>query len=134
MISCILIKLVKYIFLEFSPKTSLSLSLFLSLFVLIFAIVVHSSKLQIFHGIRAKINGFNNTNWHSTICAHTTPTPIHTTSIPSTSTPSISTPSPLLLLSNMSNLISIKLDYTNYIPWKHQLITILEGLLHQHQL
>ena len=35
--------------------------------------------------------------------------------------------SPLLLLSNMSNLMSIKLDYTNYIPWKHQLITILEA-------
>ena len=52
-------------------------------------------------------------------------TPIHTTSTP---TPN-STPkqSPLLLLSNMSNLMSIKLDYTNYIPWKHQLITILEA-------
>ena len=36
-------------------------------------------------------------------------------------------PSPLLLLSNMSKLMSIKLDYTNYIPWKHQLITILEA-------
>ena len=23
--------------------------------------------------------------------------------------------------------MSIKLDYTNYIPWKHQLITILEA-------
>ena len=34
---------------------------------------------------------------------------------------------PLLLLSNMSNLMSIKLDYTNYIPLKHQLITILEA-------
>ena len=37
------------------------------------------------------------------------------------------TPSPLLLLSNMTNLMSIKLDYTNYIPWRHQLITILEA-------
>ena len=27
----------------------------------------------------------------------------------------------------MSNLMSIKLDYTNYIQWKHQLITILEA-------
>ena len=54
-----------------------------------------------------------------------TPTPAHATSIPSTTV--ISTPSPLLLLSNMSNLMSIKLDYTNYIPWKHQLITILEA-------
>ena len=34
---------------------------------------------------------------------------------------------PLLLLSNMSNLMSIKLDYNNYIPWKHQLVTILEA-------
>ncbi|KAL0004598.1 hypothetical protein SO802_012159 [Lithocarpus litseifolius] len=32
--------------------------------------------------------------------------------------------SPLLLLSYMSNLMSIKLDYTNYNPWKHQLTTI----------
>ena len=54
---------------------------------------------------------------------------------PTNTTPSLSptpqitnqTPSPLLLLSNMSNLMSIKLDYTNYIPWKHQLITILEA-------
>ena len=27
----------------------------------------------------------------------------------------------------MSNLMSIKLDYTNYIPWRHQLVTILEA-------
>ena len=55
------------------------------------------------------------------------PTPTSTT--PSPPTPQIitQTPSPLLLLSNMSNLMSIKLDYTNYIPWKHQLITILEA-------
>ena len=51
----------------------------------------------------------------------------HTTPIPSSSTYPTSSPSPLLLLSNMSNLMSIKLDYTNYIPWKHQLITILEA-------
>ena len=36
-------------------------------------------------------------------------------------------PSPLLLLSNMSNLMSIKFDYTNYIPWRHRLITIIEA-------
>ena len=62
--------------------------------------------------------------------ASTTPTESsQPTSIPSSSahtTPSPS-PSPLLLLSSMSNLMSIKLDYTNYIPWKHQLITILEA-------
>ena len=44
--------------------------------------------------------------------SHTTPSPIQ---------------SPLLLLSNMSNLMSIKLDYANYIPWKHQLVTLLEA-------
>ena len=36
-------------------------------------------------------------------------------------------PSPLLLLSNMSNLMSIKLDSVNYIVWKLQLTTILEA-------
>ena len=63
--------------------------------------------------------------------ASTTPTnttqSTHTTPIHTTPTPSTSTQSPLLLLSNMSNLMSIKLDYTNYIPWKHQLITILKA-------
>ena len=58
-------------------------------------------------------------------------TPANTTTSTNTNLPSpqITTqaPSPLLLLSNMSNLMSIKLDYTNYIPWKHQLITILEA-------
>ena len=50
---------------------------------------------------------------------HTTqiqPTTIPSTFAPSTSTSSTSIQSPLLLLSN-----------TNYIPWKHQLITILEA-------
>ena len=54
-----------------------------------------------------------------------------TASSTSTSSPSIThTPplqSPLLLLSNMLNLMSIKLDYMNYIPWRHQLVTILEA-------
>ena len=63
--------------------------------------------------------------------ASTTPTKssqsTHTTPIQSSSTHTTSSQSPLPLLSNMSNLMSIKLDYTNYIPWKHQLITILEA-------
>lgn len=50
----------------------------------------------------------------------------HPTPIPTIQSSSQS-PSPLLLLSNMSNLMSIKLDYTNYIPWRHQLVTILEA-------
>ena len=91
----------------------------LSLIFLFFAIVDQSCKLQ---------NSFMVSKPQS--MASTTPTEIaqstHTTPIHTTPTPSTSTQSPLLLLSNMSNLMSIKLDYTNYIPLKHQLITILE--------
>ena len=54
-------------------------------------------------------------------------TPIQPTTIPPTSAPSIAIQSPLLLLSNMSNLMSIKPDYTNYIPRRHQLLTILKA-------
>ena len=60
--------------------------------------------------------------------ASTTPTKSSQyTSIPSSSAHTTPSPSLLLLLSTMSNLMSIKLVYTNYIPWKHQLITILEA-------
>uniref|UniRef100_A0A2N9HZK1 Elongation factor Ts, mitochondrial n=1 Tax=Fagus sylvatica TaxID=28930 RepID=A0A2N9HZK1_FAGSY len=41
--------------------------------------------------------------------------------------PSPQLPSPLMLLSNMSNLMSIKLDSLNYMVWKLQLTTILEA-------
>jgi hypothetical protein len=34
---------------------------------------------------------------------------------------------PLLLLSNMSNLMSVKLDSSNFIVWKHQLSSILKA-------
>ena len=57
-------------------------------------------------------------------------TPISTTPSPPQTIATVTatqSPSPLLLLSNMSNLMSIKLDYTNYIPWRHRLITILEA-------
>nr|POE66420.1 hypothetical protein CFP56_29267 [Quercus suber] len=33
---------------------------------------------------------------------------------------------PLLLLSNMANMMTIKLDNTNYIVWKHQITIVLE--------
>ena len=33
---------------------------------------------------------------------------------------------PLLLLSNMSNMMIVKLDNTNYIVWKHQITMVLE--------
>ena len=35
---------------------------------------------------------------------------------------------PLLLLSNMANLIIVKLDNKNYIVWKHQISMVLECL------
>ena len=35
---------------------------------------------------------------------------------------------PLLLLSNMANMIIVKLDNTNYIVWKHQISMVLECL------
>ena len=57
-------------------------------------------------------------------------TPTSTTTSPPQTIATVTatqSPSPLLLLSNMSNLMSIKFDYTNYIPWRHRLITILEA-------
>ena len=57
-------------------------------------------------------------------------TPTSTTTSPPQTIATVTatqSPSPLLLLSNISNLMSIKLDYTNYIPWRHRLITILEA-------
>ena len=33
---------------------------------------------------------------------------------------------PLLLLSNMSNIMTVKLDNSNYIIWKHQITMVLE--------
>ena len=33
---------------------------------------------------------------------------------------------PLLLLSNMLSMMTVKLDYTNYVVWKHQSVVILE--------
>ena len=33
---------------------------------------------------------------------------------------------PILLLSNMANMMIVKLDSTNYIVWKHQITMVLE--------
>ena len=33
---------------------------------------------------------------------------------------------PFLLLSNMANMMTVKLDNTNYIVWKHQISMVLE--------
>uniref|UniRef100_A0A2N9GG32 Integrase catalytic domain-containing protein n=1 Tax=Fagus sylvatica TaxID=28930 RepID=A0A2N9GG32_FAGSY len=58
----------------------------------------------------------SNSNTHTT----------HTT-IPNPPLQTSSLQAPLLLLSNMSNLMSVKLDSTNFIVWKHQLSTILRA-------
>jgi transposase InsO family protein len=42
-------------------------------------------------------------------------------------TSSSSMQAPLLILSNMSNLMSVKLDSSNFIVWKHQLSSILKA-------
>ena len=47
----------------------------------------------------------------------------------SSSTPSMSSSlvnQPLLLLSNMPNMMTLKLDNTNYIVWKHQIPMVFE--------
>uniref|UniRef100_A0A2N9HV06 Reverse transcriptase Ty1/copia-type domain-containing protein n=1 Tax=Fagus sylvatica TaxID=28930 RepID=A0A2N9HV06_FAGSY len=49
------------------------------------------------------------------------------TTPPSFSSQNASMQAPLLLLSNMSNLMSVKLDSTNFIVWKHQLSSILKA-------
>jgi hypothetical protein len=41
--------------------------------------------------------------------------------------PVANNPSPLLLLNNMSNLMSIKLDSMNYMLWKLQISAILDA-------
>ena len=49
------------------------------------------------------------------------------TSMASSSTASINLINqPLLLLSNMSNMMTVKLDSSNYIVWKHQISMVLE--------
>ena len=46
---------------------------------------------------------------------------------PSTNPPNFPIQSPLLLLKNMSNLMSAKLDSTNFMVWKFQISTILDA-------
>jgi len=48
------------------------------------------------------------------------------TSSTSSSTPMNLVNQPLLLLSNMSNMMTVKLDNANYIVWKHQITMVLE--------
>lgn len=74
-----------------------------------------------------------------TVTASTTSASTNATIAASTSTTSSSTMSPstsisqmslvnqpLLLLSNMSNMMTVKLNNSNYIVWKHQISMVLE--------
>ena len=68
----------------------------------------------------------------NTISTNSDSTMAATTSTSSSSTMSSSTSSinlanqPLLLLSNMSNMMTVKLDNSNYIIWKHQISMVME--------
>nr|POE97603.1 hypothetical protein CFP56_44712 [Quercus suber] len=46
--------------------------------------------------------------------------------LPTMATSSLPMNSSLLLLSNMSSMMTVKLDYGNYIVWKHQIEVILD--------
>ena len=47
-------------------------------------------------------------------------------SIPAVTNTALPVNTSLLLLSNMSSMMTIKLDYSNYTIWKHQIEVILE--------
>ena len=48
------------------------------------------------------------------------------TALPAMATVSLPMNTSLLLLSNMSSMMTVKLDYGNYIVWKHQIEVILD--------
>ena len=48
------------------------------------------------------------------------------TTVPTMANPITHINPSLLLLSNMSSMVTIKLDFSNYIVWKHQIEVILE--------
>ena len=48
------------------------------------------------------------------------------TTLPPMATASIPVNTSLLLLSNMSSMMTVKLDYGNYVIWKHQIEVILD--------
>ena len=67
------------------------------------------------------------TNQSSTMAASSsTMASSSSTSSTSSSTPMNLVNQPLLLLSNMSNMMTVKLDNANYIVWKHQITMVLE--------
>lgn len=108
------------IILSLFQKTLFSLSPFFSLLsVIASAIVNQPISSKIFHSIRA-LDPWLQQHLQK---HHSPPTLLQFMQLLRTTT----NQSPLPLLSNMSNLMQIKLHYTNYIPWKHQLITIVEA-------
>ena len=70
-----------------------------------------------FHGIRALILIHGSTFATSSSTSGSTPAVTNTALPVNTS---------LLLLSNMSSMMTVKLDYSNYTVWKHQIEVILE--------
>nr|POF19434.1 hypothetical protein CFP56_14814 [Quercus suber] len=46
--------------------------------------------------------------------------------VPAMASSSLPVNSSLLLLSNMSSMMTVKLDYGNYVVWKHQIEVILD--------
>ena len=87
------------------------LHLFFSVFLFFFLYCFSIS----FHGIKAPLMA-------STLSSSSSTTPSTTTT---TTTPTVN-PS-LLLLSNMVSMMTVKLDCTNYMVWKHQIVVILEA-------
>ena len=67
------------------------------------------------------------TNQSSTMAASSsTMASSSSTSSTSSGTPMNLVNQPLSLLSNMSNMMTVKLDNANYIVWKHQINMVLE--------
>ena len=62
----------------------------------------------------------------SPLMASTPSSSSSTTPSTTTTTTPLVNPS-LLLLSNMSSMMTVKLDFTNYILWKHQIVVILKA-------
>jgi hypothetical protein len=49
-------------------------------------------------------------------------------SLPNSGSPTLfTTQTPMILLSNISNLVSVKLDQSNYMLWKYQITSILKA-------
>ncbi len=77
-------------------------------------IFLHS--ISFFHGIRAVKIPFSTMSTSPSLSSTSTPLTTHTNS-----------QTPILLLSNISNYVTIKLDHTNYLMWKFQITRILDA-------